>query len=190
MCLLLAANMPAAAQQLTLLTSTSGDSLTGMNASSDLPALSNEPAHGCIIDSVHTFAALHSRSAPTGSAKSENTPDWLLSLNDNGLKADSSRLFSGRDPFRISQIVNEHNDEIQAIYQRYLKRWPDLEGKLTVRIFISPTGAVERANLAESTLRLRPFENEVLKAIVAWRDFGACPDEPIKIFRQQYIFGD
>jgi TonB family protein len=150
----------------------------------------DEQNSGTDNDSLVVLAALAGRSSSPEVAKTENTPDWLRSLNDNGVKTDSSRYLSDRDPFRISQIVNEHNNEIQAIYQKYLKRWPELEGKLTVRIFISPSGAVDKVDLAESTIAHGSFENAVLNAINTWRDFGPCPNENTKIFRQQYIFGD
>jgi TonB family protein len=190
LCLILATVIPVAAQQHTLLTGVEGDTLAILNYSSTSGRMHHVQASGRGIDSVYVLAALDGRSASPETAKTENTPDWLLSLNDNGFKADSSCSLSGRDPFRISQIVNDHNTEIQAIYQKYLKRWPELEGRLTVRIFISPSGAVKKVDLAESTLVLRSFENAVLNAINNWQDFGACPNETTKIFRQQYIFGD
>jgi hypothetical protein len=186
----LATAMPVNAQQVTLLAGETGDSLAIMNYPSSSALLPEEQAGSYDKDSVFVLAALTGRSSSPGMAKTENTPDWLLSLNDNGVKTDSGRYLSDRDPFRISQIVNEHNNEIQAIYQKYLKHWPDLEGKMTVRIFIAPSGAVDKVDLAESTLALKAFENAVVNTIYTWRDFGPCPNENTKIFRQQYIFGD
>ncbi|NLP11972.1 TonB family protein [bacterium] len=95
-----------------------------------------------------------------------------------------------RDPFYISERINAHNAEIKALYRKFLKQWPDLEGKLTVRIHLHPSGRVVQVEPFESTLQNSEFEDAVLQAIKTWCDFGASTKDKIMIYRQQYLFGE
>jgi TonB family protein len=166
----------------------SGQAREGKNAKADSTtqsALSPAP----LSDSSAHDVALHAVSTGDADQHDETPPEWMRALNGPDHK-DSNSGDNSRDPFHISELINNHNHEIKAIYRQFLKRWPDLEGKLTVRIHLAPCGTVTKVKVVESTINQRPFEKAVLDAIRRWQDFGAHNSKTEKIYRQQYIFGE
>ena len=74
------------------------------------------------------------------------------------------------DEIRLKEVIAEIHRAVAAylgglryLYNRALRRNPDLEGKLTVRITIAPDGRVEGCEVVESTLA----DPDLVKAILA-----------------------
>lgn len=145
--------------------------------------------HSSLADSLSKNLAMHSPHQSGKETEQTALPIWMQALNEPA-KQDSNHVGDGRDPLRISELINAHNKEIKAIYQKFLKQWPNLEGKLSVRIHLHPCGTVAKVEVAESTLNQPRFESSILDAIRRWRDFGICRSKKIMIYRQQYLFGD
>jgi TonB family protein len=143
--------------------------------------------HSSLTDSLSTQAAVHPAIAVD--AQKGALPAWMLALNAPAPAA-IEKINENRDPFCVSERINAHNQEIKAIYQRFLKKWPELAGKLTVRIYLHPRGHVHDVEISESTVNQAAFAETILEAMRKWRDFGVNPENKITIYRQQYLFGD
>ena len=156
--------------------------------SADSTARSFSPVHSPQTDSSFDHLTFHHTAAAAEGKETAALPAWMQALN---APCSSPDLTSDvRDPFYVSERINAHNPEIKALYRKFLKQWPDLEGKLTVRIHLHPSGRVVRVEPFESTLQHNQFEDAVLQTIKTWRDFGASAKDKIMIYRQQYLFGE
>jgi len=104
--------------------------------------------------------------------------------DERGIKSES------RDADRVSEVVNRHNSSIQYCYQRELKQYPDLKGKLVVRFTIGTDGKIKDVKVISSTLNSPSIERCVISRIKRWDDFGAIdPSRGEATFRQVYTFG-
>jgi TonB family protein len=74
-----------------------------------------------------------------------------------------------RDEKAISAIVNRNKIGVKMTYEKYLKRDPNLEGKITVRFTISPAGIVTTVMILENTTGNLAFESELIRKIKMWR---------------------
>ncbi|HSH70211.1 MAG TPA: AgmX/PglI C-terminal domain-containing protein [Deferrisomatales bacterium] len=68
----------------------------------------------------------------------------------------------------IHKAVGTYLGGIRYLYNRELRRNPDLEGKLTVRITVSPAGEVLDCEVVESTLNSPSLEEGVVKRVKQW----------------------
>ncbi len=68
----------------------------------------------------------------------------------------------------IRRVVRRHNNEVKFCYEQELNSRPDLEGRVTVRFIISPTGAVQTAMVQGSTLGNRRVEQCIASAVQRW----------------------
>ena len=65
----------------------------------------------------------------------------------------------------IRRVVRRHNNEIKFCYEQELNQRPDLEGRVTVRFIISPSGAVQTALVSASTLSNQRVERCIVSAV-------------------------
>jgi hypothetical protein len=108
-----------------------------------------------------------------------------------GLRTRPKRKYARRTADRIKETVLGHNPAIQDCYRLELKTNPDLSGKITVRITISPAGRVTYAEIVGSTIQLPAFEYCLIEKIRRWNDFGEVDDVQGHItFRHTYVFGE
>lgn len=68
----------------------------------------------------------------------------------------------------ITRIVRRHQREIRTCYERGLMRRPELSGRVTVSFVISPTGTVESASIASTTLEDAQVEACIVRAVRTW----------------------
>lgn len=97
---------------------------------------------------------------------------------------------ANRSAQAIHGVIVGHVKAIQYCYERELKRYPALKGKITVRITISPEGSVKNAEILSSTLNNARVERCILARIRLWKDFPAIAEAEGDVsFRQVYTFG-
>jgi len=168
----------------------SGNAKTQKQSADSTARSSFSPVQSSQTDSSFDHLTLYRAAAAAERVENAALPAWMQALNNPSAGAPADLPSDVRDPFYISERINAHNPEIKALYRKFLKQWPDLEGKLTVRIYIHPSGRVVQAEPFESTLQHSQFENAVLQTIKTWRDFGASTKDKIMIYRQQYLFGE
>ncbi|MEJ2627710.1 MAG: AgmX/PglI C-terminal domain-containing protein [bacterium] len=101
---------------------------------------------------------------------------------------------SGKKQYRnaqdIQQVLLSHNQVIKYCYERELRRYPSLKGKVVVRITINPQGEVVDATILSSSLNNERVERCIVARISHWKDFKSVnPQAGNVTFRQTYIFG-
>ena len=121
-------------------------------------------------------------------------PQWLNGLKSpDTLKTEQDSTVSNgaiRDAAKASSIINSHNDEIKACYHDYLKLNPNIAGKMVVRIFVNPGGSVQQVEISASTITESQFQEKLTQLIKQWKDFGFCGSNKVKVYRQEYVFGN
>ena len=68
----------------------------------------------------------------------------------------------------IRRVIRRHINEVKFCYEQELNQRPDLEGRVTVRFIISPTGAVQNALVQNSSLGNQRVESCVAAAVRRW----------------------
>jgi TonB family protein len=69
----------------------------------------------------------------------------------------------------INEVVATHKKSIGMSYERYLKRAPDLAGKITVRFTIDASGSVSRVEVVENTTGNKELEDEIVRKVTMWK---------------------
>lgn len=88
----------------------------------------------------------------------------------------SSSVAGGRDMESIRRVFEQHKGAIYAIYNRALRRDPEIRGKYVFHIVIEPSGKISRIELVSSELGNIKLEQKLLTRIRVI-DFG--PDDVI-----------
>jgi TonB family protein len=74
-----------------------------------------------------------------------------------------------RDITAINEVVATHKVSIRMSYERFLKRAPDLAGKITIRFTIDAAGNVSRVEIVENTTGNRDLEDEITRKVNMWK---------------------
>lgn len=92
-----------------------------------------------------------------------------------GRSARVPRIRAGRADVRgslskevIRRVIRRHINEVKFCYEQELNARPDLEGRVTVRFIISPTGAVQTAMVQATTLGNQRVESCITQAVQRW----------------------
>lgn len=75
----------------------------------------------------------------------------------------------------IHKAVGTYLGGIRYLYNQALRKNPDLEGKLTVRITVNPAGEVLDCEVVESTLGAPELEQAVVKRVLKWNLPAVAP---------------
>ena len=68
----------------------------------------------------------------------------------------------------IRRIIRRHINEVRFCYEQELNSRPDLKGRIAVKFIVSPTGAVQTAAVASSTMGNAKVEQCIAKAVGRW----------------------
>ncbi|MCV6604179.1 MAG: AgmX/PglI C-terminal domain-containing protein [Porticoccaceae bacterium] len=85
--------------------------------------------------------------------------------NGNKRAARNSRGVAGRSDQEIRRVMDQNKGAIFAIYNRALRKAPELEGKVTVKLVIEPSGKISSATLVSSELNDKSLERKLLARI-------------------------
>jgi TonB family protein len=80
----------------------------------------------------------------------------------------------------IGEIVTRNKAGIKLSYDKFLKRDPDLAGKITIRFTISAAGTVTTVAILENTTGNIAFEQELIRKIKLWR-FDEVPEGDVTV---------
>ncbi|MBT1451538.1 AgmX/PglI C-terminal domain-containing protein [Glaciecola sp. XM2] len=83
-----------------------------------------------------------------------------------------SQVIGSRDLDQIRQVLDANKGAVYSLYRRALREDPSIEGKLTVKLVIAPSGALTEVTLLDSELEA-PELVERLLARISLIDFGA-----------------
>lgn len=68
----------------------------------------------------------------------------------------------------IRRVIQRHINEVRFCYEQELNSRPDLSGRVQVKFIISPSGAVQAANVESSTLGSSRAEGCIAQAVRRW----------------------
>lgn len=68
----------------------------------------------------------------------------------------------------IRRVIHRHLNEVRFCYEQTLSTHPDLSGRVVVQFMISPSGAVQQAAIAVSTLKSPSTDACILTAVRRW----------------------
>ncbi len=68
----------------------------------------------------------------------------------------------------IRRVVRRHINEVKFCYEQQLNSRPDLQGRVTTKFVISPTGSVQSAMVSASTLSNQEVESCIVRAVRRW----------------------
>ena len=68
----------------------------------------------------------------------------------------------------IRRVIGRHINEVRFCYEQELSSRPDLSGRVQVKFIISPSGAVQAANVESSTLGAARAEGCIAQAVRRW----------------------
>ena len=68
----------------------------------------------------------------------------------------------------IRRVVRRHINEVKFCYEQQLNSRPDLQGRVTTKFVISPTGSVQSAMVGSSSLRNEAVESCIVRAVRRW----------------------
>jgi TonB family protein len=85
-----------------------------------------------------------------------------------------------RDMAAINDVVNTHKVSIRMSYERFLKRSPELAGKITIRFTIDAAGNVSRVEIVENTTGNKDLEDEIERKVAMWK-FDAIGDGDVTV---------
>ncbi len=92
----------------------------------------------------------------------------------------SSQFSSGRTNNAIRRIMDQNRGAIFSIYNRALRKNPDLEGKFVFEMLIAPNGTIEEVKLVASGLQDKHLESRLLSRIKLIR-FTAADVVPTRV---------
>jgi len=85
-----------------------------------------------------------------------------------------------RDPATINSVVSSHRTSIRMSYEKYLKRNPNLAGKISVKFTISASGTVTMITVFENSTQDTELEQEIIRKIRMWR-FETIPEGDVTV---------
>ncbi len=68
----------------------------------------------------------------------------------------------------IRRVIHRHRNEVKFCYEQGLQSRPDLEGRVSMRFMIAPSGAVQFAGVQNSSLGNQQVESCVTTAVRRW----------------------
>ncbi|MDG5813618.1 AgmX/PglI C-terminal domain-containing protein [Chitinispirillales bacterium ANBcel5] len=80
----------------------------------------------------------------------------------------------------INSVVASHRSTIRLVYQRYLRRDPNLSGKITVKFTIKASGRVVDVVVIENSTGSESFKEEVIRRIQLWQ-FEKIPEGDVTV---------
>ncbi|MGF1465473.1 MAG: AgmX/PglI C-terminal domain-containing protein [Sandaracinaceae bacterium] len=92
-------------------------------------------------------------------------PRLLCPERDPRCRAEVRGSLSGE---AVRRVVRRHLNEVRFCYEQALQTRPDLEGRGVVSWVVGPSGAVQRASVASSTLRNAAVEQCIANAVRRW----------------------
>lgn len=85
-----------------------------------------------------------------------------------------------RDQNAINAVVSSHRSSIRMSYEKFLRRDPSLQGKITVRFTIAASGIITDISIIDNSTMNRELENEIVRKIRMWR-FETIPEGDVTV---------
>lgn len=69
----------------------------------------------------------------------------------------------------IMKVIRQRNSGLRHIYNKFLKKKPGFQGKVTLKFTIAPGGEIISISIASSTTGYGEFDGEVKNAVSRWK---------------------
>lgn len=92
-----------------------------------------------------------------------------ISVDRIGSMTGSGTGLGRRSEDSVRKVMLNYTGRLTYIYNKYLKRQPDLGGKIVVEVVIAASGAVSSVKLISSSLNKPEFEREILRFVRRWK---------------------
>jgi TonB family protein len=92
-----------------------------------------------------------------------------------------SSSHTDRSQSTIGRIVSRETQRLKRVYEDWLKKDPALNGRLTIKFTILPSGSVSSVSIESSTTNNSEFDETIIRYIKRWQ-FPAVPDAgPVEV---------
>lgn len=75
---------------------------------------------------------------------------------------------ASRSAADIMKVVRQRTPGLRHVYNKYLKKKPGFQGKVTLKFTIAPGGEIISMSLVSSTTDYSEFDNEIKKSVGRW----------------------
>jgi TonB family protein len=76
---------------------------------------------------------------------------------------------ASRSASEIMKVVKQRTPGLRHIYNKYLKKKPGFQGKVTMKFTIAPGGEIISIAVVGSTTGYAEFDSEVKKSVSGWK---------------------
>ena len=76
---------------------------------------------------------------------------------------------ASRSATDIMKVVRQRTPGLRHVYNKYLKKMPGFQGKVTLKFTIAPGGEIISIALASSTTGYSEFDNEIKNTVGRWK---------------------
>ncbi len=92
-----------------------------------------------------------------------------IQVDQVGGMSGSEAALGQRSEESVRSVLRSYQGRLTYIYNKYLKRNPDLQGKMVVEVVIAAEGAVASVKLISSNMGQPDFEREILSFVRKWK---------------------
>ncbi len=92
-----------------------------------------------------------------------------IDVEQIGRMSGSDAAVGQRSEESVRQVLLANTGRLTYMYKKYLRRNPDLRGKMVVEVVIAASGRVSKATLLSSTLNFQQLEREIMSFVRTWR---------------------
>ena len=90
----------------------------------------------------------------------------IPSLSDIDLKNENGANRTASD---VMKVFRQRTPGLHHVYNRYLKKNPGFQGKITLKFTIVPNGEISDISIVSSTTQNREFDTEIQRYVSRWR---------------------
>lgn len=89
----------------------------------------------------------------------------IPSLSDIDLKNENGANRTASD---VMKVFRQRTPGLRHVYNRYLKKNPGFQGKITLKFTIAPKGEITDVSIVSSTTQNRKFDAEIQQLVGSW----------------------
>lgn len=86
-----------------------------------------------------------------------------------------------RSAASIQEVVNRESKRLIRVYEEWLKRDPELNGKIEIKFTILSDGSVTNVSIVKSTTNNSEFDQNILRYVKRWQFAGVSGSEPYEV---------
>jgi TonB family protein len=152
------------------------DGISGLQKAENVATMEQKLVKSKDVTAGPNRASIDMIIAGIGAAQSKDLAkqgDFVISKPEaiEGAGAVSSK----RDTRAINDVVLSHKSSVKMSYEKFLKRDPNLAGKITIRFTITAAGTVSNVEVLENSTGNTDLEGEIIRKIQMWK-FDPVPE--------------